>query len=376
MSIGDEFQQFDYNYFLNKALDRVPDGVDKREGSIIYDAISPVAYSFAESAMNMRNVALNAYTQTAVGEYLDYKAAERGTSREPATYARVLATFTDNKGNPLMIDLNDRFSSTGASPIFYTCTKVLSDGQAELTAESLGSTANGVLGQLLPVTPFDNLGNAQVLQVLVPARDLEDDDTLRNRLLNSNNTVEFGGNVAAYTAFTKGLEDVGAVQCYPTWNGGGTVKLVILDNTFNSPSQSLIDEVQNVIDPTDAQGQGYGIAPIGHTVTVVEPTKRVIDVALTIETDSHTTITDVTDGVNQAVQSYFEKLRESWDTLVSEREYKVTVYRSQLVVEILKVQGVINASNVLLSGDDSDIILTLSGALAELPMVGSVTIDG
>ncbi|MCT1174176.1 baseplate J/gp47 family protein [Lactococcus lactis] len=376
MNIGDEFQQFDYNYFLSKALDRVPDGVDKREGSIIFDAISPVAYSFAESAMNMRNVALNAYTQTAVGEYLDYKAAERGTSREPATYARVLATFTDNKGNPLTIDLKDRFSSTGASPIFYTCTKVLNNGKAELTAEALGSAANGVLGQLLPITPFSNLGNAQISQVLVPARDEEDDNTLRKRLLNSNNIVEFGGNVAAYAAFTKGLKDVGAVQVYPTWNGGGTVKLVILDNTFLSPSQPLINEVQNTIDPTDAQGQGYGIAPIGHKVTVIAPTKRVINVELTIETVSHTTIIDVTHGVNQAVQSYFEKLRKSWDTLISEREYKVTVYRSQLVVEVLKVQGVVNASNILLGGHDSDIILTLSGSLAELPMVGSVKING
>ncbi len=375
VEIGQEFEKYDYNYFLKNALDRVPDTVDKREGSIIYDAIAPVAYSFAESAMNMRTVALNAYTQTAVGEYLDYKAAERGTSREAATYARVLAKFTDNKGNPLVIDLNDRFSSTGVSPIFYTCTKILSDGQAELTAETSGSVANGILGQLLPITPFNNLGTAQIVDVSVPARDEEDDESLRNRLLNSNNTVEFGGNVSAYTAFTKNLEDVGAVQVYPTWNGGGTVKLVILDNTFDSPSQSLIDEVQNTIDPTDAQGQGYGIAPIGHTVSVVAPNKRVIDVAVKIETDSSTTITDITAPVGEAVEIYFEKLRQSWDILISEREYKVMVYRSQLVVEILKIQGIVNASNVLLSGIDDDISLTFSNEVSELPMVGSVTIN-
>lgn len=85
------------------------DGVDKREGSIIYDAIAPVAYSFAEMAMNMQQVVLNAYLQTANGVYLDYKAAERGTQREPATNARVTAEFTDNKGNPLTIDVEDRF---------------------------------------------------------------------------------------------------------------------------------------------------------------------------------------------------------------------------------------------------------------------------
>lgn len=375
MNIGEEFEKYDYPYFLNACLERVPEGVDKREGSIIYDAIAPVAYSFAESAMNMRNIVLNAYTQTAIGEYLDYKAAERGTKREPATYARVLATFTDDKGEPLVIEINDRFSSTGASPIFYTCTKVLADGKAELTAETLGIVPNAILGQLLPITPFDHLGTAQILQVTVPARDEEDDESLRKRLLSDNDVVKYGGNVADYIEFTKNLEDVGAVQVYPTWNGGGTVKLVILDNRFRAASQSLIGEVKNIIDPMDNEGNGYGIAPIGHQVTVVAPKERSIDVSMTIETDTNTTIIDVTPQVEEAVENYFVKLRQEWDTLISERDYKLTVYRSQFLVEILKISGIVNVTNLLLDGLDEDIEMIFSKEVSELPVVRGVTIN-
>lgn len=375
MSIGEEFEKFDYSYYLDSVLERVPDGVDKREGSIIYDAVAPVAYSFAEMAMQMKQVVLNAYIQSANGSFLDYKAAERGTKREAATNARVLAEFTDNKGKPLTIDIEDRFSSTGANPIFYTCSKVLSNGQAELTAESLGTEANAVLGQLLPVTPFDNLGKAEIVEVTVPARDIEDDETLRKRLLSSNEIINYGGNVTDYISFTRELEDVAAVQVYPTWQGGGTVRLVILDNTYNAASQSLIDFVQNKIDPQDSPGDGYGIAPIGHTVTVAAPTVRKINISAKIETDSGITVLDVKDTVTEVINKHFESLRKSWDTLAGERGYKLTVYRSQLISAIIGVDGVVNVASLLFDNKEEDITLTFSNDLQELPVVGMVTLD-
>lgn len=375
MSIGEEFEKFDYSYYLDSVLERVPDGVDKREGSIIYDAVAPVAYSFAEMAMQMKQVVLNAYIQSANGSFLDYKAAERGTKREAATNARVLAEFADNKGKPLTIDIEDRFSSTGANPIFYTCSKVLSNGQAELTAESLGTEANAVLGQLLPVTPFDNLGKAEIVEVTVPARDIEDDETLRKRLLSSNEIINYGGNVTDYISFTRELEDVAAVQVYPTWQGGGTVRLVILDNTYNAASQSLIDFVQNKIDPQDSPGDGYGIAPIGHTVTVAAPTVRKINISAKIETDSGITVLDVKDTVTEVINKHFESLRKSWDTLAGERGYKLTVYRSQLISAIIGVDGVVNVASLLFDNKEEDITLTFSNDLQELPVVGMVTLD-
>lgn len=375
MSIGEEFEKFDYSYYLDSVLERVPDGVDKREGSIIYDAVAPVAYSFVEMAMQMKQVVLNAYIQSANGSFLDYKAAERGTKREAATNARVLAEFTDNKGKPLTIDIEDRFSSTGANPIFYTCSKVLSNGQAELTAESLGTEANAVLGQLLPVTPFDNLGKAEIVEVTVPARDIEDDETLRKRLLSSNEIINYGGNVTDYISFTRELEDVAAVQVYPTWQGGGTVRLVILDNTYNAASQSLIDFVQNKIDPQDSPGDGYGIAPIGHTVTVAAPTVRKINISAKIETDSGITVLDVKDTVTEVINKHFESLRKSWDTLAGERGYKLTVYRSQLISAIIGVDGVVNVASLLFDNKEEDITLTFSNDLQELPVVGMVTLD-
>lgn len=63
------------------------------------------------------------------------------------------------------------------------------------------------------------------------------------------------------------LRGVGGVKVTPVWKGGGTVKLTIVDGNFNAPIEGEIAKIQQVIDP-QKRGLGYGIAPVGHKVTV------------------------------------------------------------------------------------------------------------
>lgn len=375
--LAEQIQTMDFDYFINAALDRVPETMDTREGSIIYDALAPAAYVMAEMALNLADTVLNTFTQTASGEYLDYRAEERGMTREPATYAKVTATITDESGNPLVASVGDRFSSIGVDPVFYTLTELSSvAGQATLTAETAGEVGNSYVGQLLPISAISGFGNAELTTLTIPARDEETDDDLRDRLLTANEVVNFGGNVADYISFITDLADVASVQVYPTWNGGGTVKAVILNNQFLTPSQTLIDEVQAAIDPLDAQGDGYGIAPVGHTVTVVAPTTRTINVALNIDTTSNVTVEDVRQKVEAMVEDYFNSVREIWGNINSDnRTYTVTLYRSQIIVALLKIDGITNATNITFDGVDEDVTLVTNATIEELPMLGVVTIN-
>ena len=77
----------------------------------------------------------------------------------------------------------------------------------------------------------------------------------------------FGGNVADYKERVNAMNGVGGVKVYPVWNGGGTVKLVIINSEFNVPSAELVGQVQTAVDPVQNSGRGVGIAPIGHVVT-------------------------------------------------------------------------------------------------------------
>ncbi|MEX0380474.1 baseplate J/gp47 family protein [Leuconostoc sp. MS02] len=376
--LANKFQAMDFDYFINAALDRVPSNLDTREGSVIYDAIAPAAYVMAEMSLNVADTVLNTFTQTASGEYLDYRAEERGLTREQATLTRLTATLTDENGQPLVANIGDRFASIGVEPNYYQLTKLSNiSGQATLTAETAGEIGNSYIGQLLPISAIAGFGNAIVNEVIIPARNAETDDELRERLLTSNEVIAFGGNVTDYIKFIIDMEDVAAVQVYPTWNGGGTVKAVILNNQYLAPSQALIDQVKNAIDPSNSSGNGYGIAPVGHTVTVAAPILRTINVGVMISTTSTVTVEDVRQKVEQAIAEYVNSVREKWGNVnANERTYTVILYRSQIIIALLKVDGLTNATNVKFDGADKDITLTTTATIEELPMLGTVTIDG
>lgn len=374
--LAEQLQQYTAEYFLEDALSHVPDDIDTRQGSIIYDALAPMALGFESLTIEMMNIIREAYIQTATGEFLDYKAQEKGTARILASNAEVSAVFLDDTGSNVSVEVGDRFATISAEPVFFMIKQVTGLGSAILVAETAGTVGNGYIGQLLPVTPNDNIATAMIKSITVPARDDESDDDLRERLLLANSSIRYGGNVADYVTMTSALNGVGAVQAYPAWNGGGTVRLVILNNNFDAPSPELIDEVKQAIDPQDLTGSGYGLAPIGHTVTVASPTVKTVSVALKIVTNSATSVDSLTATINKTLSDYFLGLRKKWDVATNVDEYSVTVYRAALIGELIKIDGIVNIESIKLNDSENDVALEFTNQLQELPILGEVTING
>lgn len=373
-----EFQNKDYDYFLRKMLDAVPDNIDKREGSIIYDALAPAALVMGQQSLDMANVIKETYIKTASGEFLDYRAIEHGTSRYPATQTEAKAKVLNDKKEPLdNVQIGDKFASIGDSPIFYVVTKINDDLTVELTAEVKGSSANSYIGQILPVTPNDLLSWAEITEITAPARDVESDDHLRARLLSSQSWIAYGGNVADYLDMTSKIDEVGAAQIYPTWNGGGTVKVVILNNDLMPASASLVQKVKNALDPEDKQAEGYGLAPIDHSVTVTAPEKLIVNVDISVKLDDTKVTRYVKDSINQAIEGYFQSLREDWSDINQKlgRGYSQTIYRSKILSQVMLTEGVVNAKLPSLNGKDADIDLVFNNSKSQLPVVGTVTIN-
>ncbi|MBO3729613.1 baseplate J/gp47 family protein [Lactobacillus gasseri] len=373
-----EFQNEDYDYFLRKMLDAVPDNIDKREGSIIYDALAPAALVMGQQSLDMANVIKETYIKTASGEFLDYRAIEHGTSRYPATQTEAKAKVLNDKKEPLdNVQIGDKFASIGDSPIFYAVTKINDDLTVELTAEVKGSSANSYIGQILPVTPNDLLSWAEITEITAPARDVESDDHLRARLLSSQSWIAYGGNVADYLDMTSKIDEVGAAQIYPTWNGGGTVKVVILNNDLMPASASLVQKVKNTLDPEDKQAEGYGLAPIDHAVTVTAPEELIVNVDISVKLDDTKVTRYVKDSITKAVEGYFQSLRKDWADINQKlgRGYQETIYRSKILSQVMLTEGVVNAKLPSLNGRDADIDLVFTNSKSQLPVVGTVTIN-
>lgn len=377
--LSKQIESRDFNYYLKSMLNEVPDDVDKRQGSIIYDALAPAAMLMATQSIDMSNLVKSTYIKTATGSFLDYRAAERGTERQRATATQVKAKLLDSKGNPVSnVEIGDRFASLGDSPIFYKVISINDDLTGILEAEEVGTRPNGYLGQILPVTPNDLISWAEIVEITVPARNDETDEHLRTRLLASDSWIAYGGNIADYLDMLSKISTVGAAQVYPVWDGGGTVKLVILDNDLMPASQELLEQVKQDIDPIDSEGEGYGLAPIDHTVTVVAPESVPIDISTKVQVDIQSDLETLTPKINQAIENYFHLKRMDWNKTnkATGRGYALVIYRSQIITEIMKVEGVIDATIPTLNGEDNDIPMVFNNDLSQLPIVGEVNLNG
>ena len=377
--LASKIEKQNFEFYLSQMMAKIPDDIDKRQGSIIYDALAPAAMIMAQQSLKLSNIVKETYIKTADNEFLDYRAVEHGTARQMATSAQVKAELLDSKGNPINnVEIGDRFASLGDNPIFYRVTKINDDLTGILEAEEVGTRPNGYLGQILPVTPNDILSWAEIIEVSIPAKDNETDEHLRNRLLSTDSWIAYGGNIADYLDMLSKISVVGSAQVYPVWNGGGTVKLVILDNDLMPASDVLLKQVKEEIDPTDSESLGYGLAPIDHKVTVVAPEPVTVNISTNIEVDSQFDINALKPKILDAIEDYFKLRRIAWGQInhTTGRGYALTIYRSQILAAIMKVDGVVNASIPILNDKDDDIKLTFDNDLSELPVVGEVSLNG
>lgn len=379
--IGDYLEQYTFEYLLNSALARVPDSLDKREGSIIYDALAPACYELSTAYEEFRKLLIQTYVSTASGQYLDLRVAELGIDRYPATYASRRADFTYQDGAPAVIPIGSRFSTiVEANSLNYYVDSQYVDEQGKsvpgsyvLICEELGTKGNSYSGAILPINNIYNLATATLSTVLTPARDMETDEELRTRYFETLKTKAFGGNIAQYDSEIKAISGVGEVQIYPTWNGGGTVKCSIISADYNTVSTEFVANVQEKLDPPP-QGQGLGIAPIGHVVSVVTPTQKVINVSAKVVISPRYTLAQLRSAIEQAISNYLLELRKDWGLPDEVNEYSLAVYTARINAAIISVAGVSNVSNVTINGSKDDLVLSETAQLQELPVMGTVTL--
>lgn len=250
---------FTGDYIRSKLLSRVSDGVDKREGAIIYDTLAPTAEELAVYYKSLDEVQKQAYAKTATGGFLDLIVAEVGIERERSTYAIKKAQFIDNNGNPLAVPISNVFSTIATdSPMNYIVSEVYTDEQGntvpgcyKLICSIAGTSGNTYTGNIIPVTFINNLATAVMTDLLTPADDEEDDETLRARYFAKVNQTAFGGNIAQYKEYFEKITGVGGCQVYPTPNNrGGYVNCSIIDSSYRKVSDDFKNEVQQKIDPT------------------------------------------------------------------------------------------------------------------------------
>lgn len=391
-------------FLRERMLSRVPDKLDKRPSALIYDTIGATANELAILYIELEYLIKNSYGDTAAREYLVLLCKDRGIVPEPATHAVLKGVFT-----PDTIDVTGRRFNIG--DVNYEVIERISPGQYQVRCETFGTIGNQYLGRMIPMDYIQGLETAELTEILVPGEDEEETEVLRQRYFDSFKAQSFGGNCADYLAKVRGMEGIGDAKVARVWNGGirpadmvptdavsawydamigsvpeevaawlsavymaacekkltvgGTVRVTVVNsNDFGEASGLLVDRVQTALDPESNAGEGCGLAPIGHVVSVVSARPVEIKVETTLAFDEGYGWGNLRTSIQEAVEGYLLELRKGWAESDS-----ITVRVSQIEARILGVEGVADISGTMLNGAAGNI--SINGD--EIPVMGGVS---
>ena len=392
-----------YEVILDRMLARVSDSLDKRPSSPIYDTHSATAIELQILYIELETLIQNSYGDSAAREFLILLAKDRGLSPDPATHAILKGVFT-----PITIDVTGQRFNIGN--MNYTVLEQITPGQYKVQCESAGEIGNQFLGQMIPMEYISGLETAILTEVLIPGENEEDTEIFRQRYFDSFREQTFGGNRADYLAKVRSINGVGDCKIIRVWNGdikpaemipnevvqewfdtftderedvkswltqvytaaiqkkltvGGIVKVVIVDSDdYGEASSALIQSVQQTLDPVESVGEGFGLAPIGHVVSVTSADAVQMHIKTTVTFEEGYNWSNTRMAMEEAVSDYLLELRKAWSGTS-----QIIVRISQIETRILGVKGVVDITDTKINDSASN--MTLGGY--EIPILGGVS---
>ncbi len=300
------YENLSFNVLKERMLERIPNELDKREGSIIFNALAAVAVEFELSYRQLDRAINDCLPDTAEMEALKQIAKPFGISPKPATHAILGAMF-----EPGDIDVTGRRFTCGE--LSYVVTEWVQDSSYSLCkvqCEQAGRIGNKYqTATLVPIEAISGLSWAHLTEVITPGTEAEETEAFRSRFFTS--AIAFGGNVADYKQKALTVPGVGGVRVMRDASSGDV--LVYLQSVyFHKASDEVINAVADLFSSTN---EGLGLAPIGHTVRVRSAVPTIVYTRYNLVMSSGYEASDALEEIKEKERLYYEELRKKWSDL-------------------------------------------------------------
>ncbi len=298
----------------------VPTGMDGREGSILYDALAPIALALEKAYMDMDSIIELAFAETSNGEYLGMRAEEFGVSRKEAQRSIIQGQFN------LEVPIDSKFYVEGLSFTVFESGKLICD--------TSGKISNIEGKELIPVNNIEGLTTASVTKIIFSGEDEESDEELLKRLHHKVRNPVTSGNIGHYKLWANSVNGVGDCRIIPKYDGVGTVKVIVIDNNKQPPADCVVKNVNDYIDK---------VRPIGVDVAVVKAKGVSIDVQCTLKVSEGANVEDIKSRIIDNIEEYLRSIA-----------FKVNEVRySRILNNIFQVEDVEDCINLVISSDDT-----------------------
>ena len=354
------FEDRTYESILDEMLAEAPAGIDTRQGSIYYDAVAACALKLAAFYVDASVILELVSVTTATGTYLDEKGQEYGVTRNQATPAKYLFIYEGMKP-----EAGTRFFAD--ERYFYLEDD---DGTLYLVSEAGGEGANNILEgtRATPVNTVDGLTRAEFGSLAEPGQDTESDEDYRSRIQDKIGGPAQNGNKHHYKSWCEEIAGVGRARIIPLWNGENTVKGVLLDPDGLPVSETVVERVQEHIDP-GGTGLGEGVANIGAHFTAAAAVPVAITVSCTITLADGYSLDSIQEAATASVLAYLKGL-----ALNTADDEEMVVRISSIGAMIHALPGVVDYADLTVNDGTGNISVAGDhvAVLGEVVVIGSV----
>lgn len=353
------FEDMTYENIMDDMMSGFGSDVRTDEASLAYNACDRQALKLEEIYGDMRILEANMLPDTMELDYLIRYGEERSVQYHYATAPVVEGTFQQEIAAGTQFVCGD---------YTYTVTSNIDGFRYRLTCETEGTEANANVGELTPSDYVDDYKGGQITQILVLGTDDEDVEDYRTRVLDSFQSIAFGGNRASYSSFIDEIDGVGGCKPMRRDKGSQWIDIYLIDSAYGVPSDGLIKTVQALVDPEESHGEGDGMAAINQWVRVIAATGVTCNISSKLTLDSGYTADQVQTDINAAISEYLLNLRKDWEANDTDQ---MPVRISQIDSRIITVKGVLDTSSTTINGKAENLILSYE----QIPLLGEVTLN-
>lgn len=302
MSLLDDLEKKDYATLLNEALANVPDEVDKRVGSIIYDTLAPACMLLSEAYADLVQFYQDANVLTATGEALDKHGLVYGISRVLETASIYVFSLTNLDAGTTTEDTVGTSYQDSLTGVVYTITSAVNSVQVLAEAQTPGASTS-----ITTLIPLDTEVVVDSWFIQQYGSDLESDDSYRARILNYLRGGAFPGSLPAYKSLYKSVMKPGMSRIYPVdLSVSNDLKVFCLSNAMTLLSANEKASLTSVL---------MGTGPLMFNPILTNPTIKNMTVVVT--GSGMETFTSYNSLIGAVVLKYLkEEIAPAWDRTV------------------------------------------------------------
>lgn len=280
--INPEFvEESDHDTIHERMMGNLPADISDIQGDLPYDLTMPTAIEISQLIQfNLVRTLMVAFPEYAWGSWLDLHGAQVHVTRHAANHATGQITVRGDPGTVIREGTVFCVPATDDSAAIEYRTDIQveltgGDDRIPVTAVMAGAASNTAAGTMtIMLKPVKGVSSVTNEDPITGGTEIEDDASYYERIhAEYADNESYIGNDADLIRWAKEVPGIGDCIVQPTWNGPGTVKLVLVDSNGDPANAQLQDAVyEHIMSPSDRSKR---LLPTGSVELTVAPAETV-----------------------------------------------------------------------------------------------------